>query len=60
MQAILSVFQNCLERSRNFNVSYFTISQKVTAHRFSPLGYPGGIEAAFPSKINTFLAAEKR
>lgn len=31
-----------------------TISQKSTAHRVSPPGCPGGTEAAFSPKINTF------
>ena len=30
------------------------ISRKDAAHRFSPPGYPGGIEADFFPKINTF------
>lgn len=30
------------------------ISRKDAAHRFSPPGYPGGIEADFFLKINTF------
>lgn len=47
-------YENGMERSRKSNVSSPTTSLKATAHRFSPTGYPGGIEAALFLKINTF------
>lgn len=46
--------QNCPRRSRKSHVFSSTVSQKATALRFSPPGYPGGIEATFSLKINTF------
>lgn len=47
-------FQDRRERRRKFNVSSPATSLKATAHRFSPTGYPGGIDAAFFPKTNTF------
>lgn len=46
--------QNCPRRSQKSYVFSPTVSPKATAHRFSPTGYPGGIEAALFLKINTF------
>lgn len=56
----LMINRSCPEKSQKSNVSSPIISQMATAHRFSPLGYPGGIETAFSPKINTFLTAERR
>ena len=36
-----------------------TISRKATAHRFSPPGYPGGIEGYLFPKSNTFQNRRK-
>lgn len=33
---------------------------KTSAHRFSPPGYPGGIEADFSRKSTLFQTAERR
>lgn len=51
--------RNYFERSRKSYGFSSTISCEVAAHRFSPLGYPGGIEATFFPKTNTFLDSRK-
>lgn len=47
-------YENGMERSQKSHVYSSTISRKATAHRFPPPGYPGGVEAAFSPKTNTF------
>lgn len=46
--------QNRPRRSQKSYVFSPTVILKALAHRFSPPGYPGGIEAAFSPKTNTF------
>lgn len=52
--------RNCPERSRKFLVFSPAINRKALAHRFSPPGCPGGIEATFSQKQTLFQTAEGR
>ena len=48
--------------SRKESKSYvlsFIISWTLSAHRFSPTGYPDGVETVFSLKINTFSDRRK-
>ena len=47
-------YENGMERSRKSHAFSFTVGQKTTTHRFSPLGYLGGVEAVFFPQMNTF------
>lgn len=52
-------YKNGMERSQKSHIFSPTISRKVTAHRFSPPGCPGSIEATFSPKTNTFSDRRK-
>ena len=39
---------------QKFHTFSSATGQKATTHKFSPPRYPGGIEAIFPQKTNTF------
>ena len=47
-------YKNGMERSQKSHIFSPAINRKASAHRFSLPGCPGGIEAAFFPKTNTF------